>query len=162
MPEAQPSRVDRASRTIVADAAALYRALTDGDALAAWLPPQGMRATLHAFDPRPGGRFSLTLTYQAPTPDTHGKTSADADTVEGRFVELVEDRRIVWDIDFVSEDPDFAGTMRMTWTLEPAGPATTRVAIAAENVPAGIKPEDHAEGLASSLENLAGYVGEAG
>jgi hypothetical protein len=45
----------------------------------------------------------------------------------------------------------------MTW--EVAGvDAGTRVEIRAVDVPAGIRAEDHAAGLASSLANLAAYV----
>ena len=36
--------------------------------------------------------------------------------------------------------------------------AGTRVSIVAEDVPDGISAEDHAEGLASSLLNLAAYL----
>lgn len=35
----------------------------------------------------------------------------------------------------------------------------TQVEIRAENVPPGVSPEDHAVGLASSLNNLAAYLG---
>lgn len=45
----------------------------------------------------------------------------------------------------------------MTWLFEPA-PDGTNVTITAENVPAGISAEDHAAGLASTLENLASFV----
>lgn len=51
----------------------------------------------------------------------------------------------------------FAGTMRMTWSFEPH-PDGTLVAIACENVPSGIRPEDHDVGLRSSLDNLAAYM----
>jgi hypothetical protein len=32
------------------------------------------------------------------------------------------------------------------------------VRVRCENVPAGIRPQDHAAGIASSLENLAAYA----
>jgi hypothetical protein len=60
-------------------------------------------------------------------------------------------------VDFVSDDPAYAGTMTMTWEVTAAG-AGTRVDIVAEDVPDGISAEDHAAGLASSLRNLAAYV----
>ena len=60
-------------------------------------------------------------------------------------------------MDFVSDDPAYAGTMTMTWEVAAAG-AGTRVDIVAEDVPDGISAEDHAAGLASSLTNLAAYV----
>lgn len=60
-------------------------------------------------------------------------------------------------VDFVSNDPAYAGTMTMTWELRPVG-EVTHVEIRAENVPAGVSPHDHVVGMASSLDNLATYV----
>lgn len=65
--------------------------------------------------------------------------------------------RVVQEVIFVSDDPAFAGTMTMTWEAT-AIEGGTRVAITAAGVPQGISAEDHAAGLASSLENLAGYL----
>ena len=66
--------------------------------------------------------------------------------VEGRFVELVPNVRIVQCIEFESNDPAFTGSMIMTWSLAP-GPTGTEVAISCENVPDGISKEDHAMGV---------------
>jgi hypothetical protein len=64
---------------------------------------------------------------------------------------------VVQAVGFVSDDPDFAGTMTMTWEVTPVD-GGSRVDIRAEDVPAGISAEDHAAGLASSLANLAAYL----
>lgn len=45
----------------------------------------------------------------------------------------------------------------MTWSVQ-AIDGGTRVEIVADDVPDGISAEDHAVGLASSLNNLARYV----
>jgi Activator of Hsp90 ATPase homolog 1-like protein len=60
-------------------------------------------------------------------------------------------------VDFVSNDPAYAGTMTMTWEVT-AVDAGARVEIRADDVPDGISAEDHAAGLASSLANLAAYL----
>jgi hypothetical protein len=60
-------------------------------------------------------------------------------------------------VDFVSDDPAYAGSMRMTWEVT-AVDEGTRVDIVADNVPDGIAANDHATGLASSLANLAEYL----
>src|SRR5205807_9579919 len=59
-------------------------------------------------------------------------------------------RAVVQAVDFVSDDPAYAGTMTLTWAVI-AVEAGTRVDIVAEDVPDGISAEDHAAGLASSL-----------
>ncbi|MEO3748721.1 SRPBCC domain-containing protein [Plantactinospora sp. B5E13] len=60
-------------------------------------------------------------------------------------------------VNFVADDPDYAGTMTMTWAVT-ATEDGTRVDFRADDVPVGISAEDHAAGLASSLANLAAYV----
>jgi uncharacterized protein YndB with AHSA1/START domain len=115
-----------------------------------------MTARFERFDPRPGGSYRLTLTYADPS-DAGGKSSADSDIVEARYVDVVPGDRVVQEIDFVSDDPAFAGTMTMTWTVL-AVPGGTRVDITADDVPTGISAEDHAAGMASSLENLARHL----
>jgi hypothetical protein len=60
-------------------------------------------------------------------------------------------------VDFVSDDPDHAGTMTMTWEVDEVHDGT-RVRITADDVPDGISAEDHSEGLSSSLANLATYL----
>lgn len=128
----------------------------DREALEAWLPPSGMCATFERFDAVPGGSYRLVLTYDDATA-APGKTSADADVVEARFLEIVPGERVVQAVDFVADDPAFAGTMTMTWTVQPAEHGT-RVEIVADDVPDGITAEDHAAGMASSLDNLARHV----
>ena len=77
---------------------------------------------------------------------------------KGSFLELVPGRRIVWSVEFESDDPVFAGTMVMTWSLDPRD-GGTEVTITAENVSPRISAQDHAAGLIWSLENLARFVG---
>jgi uncharacterized protein YndB with AHSA1/START domain len=149
-------RTDAASQVIAAPPAQVYAALVDRDALTAWLPPEGMTARFERFDPRPGGSYRLVLTY-ADASRAPGKTTTDSDVVEARYVEVVPDVRVVQAVDFVSDDPAFAGTMTMTWEVA-AVDGGTRVDITAADVPDGISAEDHATGLASSLANLANFV----
>ena len=151
------SRIDRASALVAAGPARVYAALVDADALVEWLPPAGMSARFDHFDPRVGGGYRLVLTYVGDS-GSPGKSTAESDVVEARWTELVPGTRVAQAVRFESEDPAFAGTMTMTWNLEPAGGDTTRVEIRAEDVPPGISAEDHAAGLESSLRNLADYL----
>ena len=134
----------------------VYAALIDPEALSIWLPPGGMTGRFERFDLRPGGSYRLVLNY-ADDSGGPGKASADSDIVDARFVDVVPGVRIVQEVDFVSDDPAFAGTMIMTWEVV-AAEGGTRVDITAADVPDGISADDHAVGLASSLANLATYV----
>ena len=98
----------------------------------------------------------MVLTY-GDAPASGGKTTNDSDIVEARFVDIVPGVRVVQAVDFVSDNPAYAGTMTMTWEVT-AVEGGTRVDITADEVPDAVSPEDHAAGLNSSLANLAGYL----
>lgn len=149
-------RTDRGARVVDAPVERVFAALVDPDELVAWLPPGGMTGRFERFDARPGGSYRMVLTYPDAT-GAPGKSTADADIVEARFVDIVPGVRVVQAVDFASDDPAFAGTMTMTWAVT-AVEGGTRVDIVADDVPDGITAEDHAEGIASSLANLAAHL----
>lgn len=76
------------------------------------------------------------------------------DGMTGQVVELRPLERIVQAVTFDSDDPTFAGEMRMEVTLEEAAGGTA-VTVAFEGIPPGIRPEDNDAGTRSSLEKLA-------
>ena len=145
-------RVDSAEKMISAPAHRIFAALIERSAVAHWLPPAGATAEIEAFDARPGGPFRMTLHFSG---NVTGKSAKSSDVVNGHFVRVEPDRLVDQAIQFESEDPAFSGTMRMLWSLEPAGNTATKVRVEAHNVPRGIDPADHAKGLKSSLDNLA-------
>lgn len=148
-------RIDRASRHVAGGVDAVLAAFTDAERFVVWLPPAGMSGRLERFDPRAGGGFRMVLTYDDP-PAGGGKSGANTDTAEARIAELGP-RRIVWLVDFPSEDPAASGTMTMAWAFSEDDDGTL-VRVEASGVPAAIEPEAHAEGLASSLAQLAAVV----
>lgn len=98
----------------------------------------------------------MVLTYVEPSA-SRGKSTGDSDIAEGRFVEIVPGRRVSYSVDFVSDDPAYAGTMTITWEVIPVH-GGTRVDITANDVPDGISPADHAAGMNSSLTHLIDYL----
>jgi uncharacterized protein YndB with AHSA1/START domain len=155
--QASQPRTDRASRCIQAPREQVFEALIDGEVVAAWLPPTGARAILEAFDPRPGGAFRMTLVFNGEAGVPTGKTSETSDSVDGKFVEIIAPRLVVQQFTFLSDKPEFAGTMKMTWSLAETDGGTL-VTIAAEGVPGGISPDEHQAGMTSSLANLTSYL----
>jgi uncharacterized protein YndB with AHSA1/START domain len=149
-------RTDRASRVIAAPLESVWAAFVDPEALVAWLPPGGMIGRFERFDARPGGSYRMVLTHSDAS-GAPGKATEDSDIVEARFVDIAPGERMVLAVDFVSDDPAYAGTMIMNWELT-AVDVGTRVSVVAEDVPDGISAEDHAAGLASSLAKLAAYL----
>jgi len=72
----QPSgkgRSTRVSHFIKAPREAVYRAFLAPDAVASWLPPDGMRGRIDTYQPRHGGKFRMSLTYLDRPGSQHGK-----------------------------------------------------------------------------------------
>lgn len=154
---ASGKHTDRVERIIQATPEAIYRALTDPSALETWLPPKGMSGRIERFDLREGGDYRMVLTYDGDDPTARGKSSPSDDVVEGRFVALEPGRRVSQNAVFESDNPEFAGTMTVTWNLLARADGTL-VTVTASDVPAGISKADHEAGLASSLDNLSKFL----
>jgi uncharacterized protein YndB with AHSA1/START domain len=142
-------------RLIRASPTAVYRALIDGQVVSLWSAPDGMTCRVHSLDPREGGAFRISLTYDDES--RAGKSAENVDTYQGYFRELVTDRRIVEVIEFDTSDPELKGEMVITTSLEDVGD-TTKVVVAFEGLPEGVSLVDNATGTASSLSKLAKLV----
>ena len=70
----------RMSRFFAAPRSAVYRALTDASAVAAWRVPDGMTGHIHVYEPCVGGAFRISLSYDRPT--GAGKTDLATDTYQ--------------------------------------------------------------------------------
>lgn len=149
-------RTDRASKLVNVPPSEIFAALTDQGAVASWLPPKGTTGEIQEFEARVGGQLRMTLRFSGEAAGK-GKSTRDSDQIDARFTALEPGRLVRWDVEFESDDPRFAGTMTMGWSLSNRNGAT-EVEIVAENVPPGIDPEDHQKGLKSSLEQLAACV----
>jgi uncharacterized protein YndB with AHSA1/START domain len=148
------------SRVINAPRQRIYQSFMSGEAVASWLAPDGMRSTVHQFEPREGGEIRMSLTYLnvEESPDGKGgKSTADTDTFRGTFVELIPDEKVVWRTEFESSDPAFADAMTLIWSFVDAD-GGTEVTVRCENIPRGVRPEDNEEGSRSTLEKLAAFL----
>ena len=117
--------------------------------------PDQMTSRIHSFEPRTGGTFRISLTYDRPT--SSGKTTAQTDTFHGRFVELVPDSKVVQAVEFDSDDPSMAGEMTITYTLIDADDGTDLVGVH-ENLPPGVPTADNELGWRMSIDKLAALV----
>jgi uncharacterized protein YndB with AHSA1/START domain len=117
--------------------------------------PAGMTSQVHAFDPREGGSFRISLTYDSPT--GAGKTTAHTDTYHGRFVRLVPDEQVVEVVEFETADPAMRGEMTITIALADADGRTDVLAVH-DGLPRGLSTADNEAGWRSSLAKLAALV----
>src|SRR5215831_15425987 len=135
-------RTDRASRIINASPENIYKALIDPKAVATWRPPEGMKCTVHSFEPQEGGNFRMAFEYTNTNHKVGGKTSEHADVFHGKFLQLLPDKRVIESVEFESNDPAFTEPMKVITILTPLSEGT-KVTIICEDVPAAINPEDH-------------------
>ena len=145
----------RVSRHVNAPRSAVYRALLDADAITRWRVPAGMTSQVHQFDPREGGAFRVSLTYDAP--GKAGKSQSRTDTYHGHFARLVPDEQVVEVLEFESEDPALRGAMTMTTTVTDADGGTD-VVVAYEGLPRGLSVADNELGTRIALDNLAALL----
>ncbi len=146
----------RVSRSLRAPRAAVYRALLDPAAVAAWKVPEGMTCEVHEFDAREGGTLRVSLTYDEPGPQ--GKTTAHTDSYRGRFVRLVPDELVVEVDVFETADPTLGSEMTSTITLADAADGGTELTAVHEGVPDGVAPADNELGWRMALDRLAALV----
>jgi len=118
--------------------------------------PDGMTSQVHTFEPREGGAFRISLTYDVA--DQAGKTSAHTDTFHGRFAELVPAEKVVQVIEFETTDPSMQGEMTTSYVLADAENGGTDLQASHENVPPGVPPADNELGWQMSLSKLAALV----
>jgi uncharacterized protein YndB with AHSA1/START domain len=148
----------RIHRHVSAPRATVYRALIDADAVATWKVPTGMTSHVHTFEAREGGRFRVSLTYDAPT--AAGKTTAHTDTYHGHFAKLVPNEQVVEVIEFETTNPALQGEMTITITLADAEGGTELLAVH-DGLPPGVPPADNELGWRLSLDKLAALVERA-
>ncbi|MFE2041224.1 SRPBCC family protein [Streptomyces sp. NPDC059477] len=145
----------RVSRHVNAPPSAVYRALTDPEAVVRWRVPEGMSGEVHEFEAREGGHFRVSLTYDAQ--DEAGKSGGHTDTYHGHFARLVPDERVVEVLEFETDDPALRGAMTLTTTLVPAGSGTD-VVIVHEGLPDAVSTADNETGTRMALDQLARLV----
>ena len=145
----------RHTAQIDAPPAHVYRALLDPLLIPQWRVPTDMRCEVHEFEPREGGAFRVSLTYDSPT--SAGKSTAQTDTYSGYFEQLLPNERVVERLAFETTDPQMQGEMRITTDLAAVG-GGTRVTVVHEGLPPGVTPADNETGWHESLTKLAALL----
>jgi uncharacterized protein YndB with AHSA1/START domain len=143
------------SRRIRATPHAVYAALLDGGAVARWKVPDGMSSVVHEWEPRVGGRFRVSLSYDDGA--RTGKSSEHTDTYHGRFLELVPDELVLETVEFETDDDELRGAMTIRTVLEAADGAT-RVLIDHRGIPEGVAEADNRLGTEMALAKLAALL----
>jgi uncharacterized protein YndB with AHSA1/START domain len=121
----------------------VYRAFTDADALAKWLPPYGFTCKVHQFDARVGGTHKMSFT---------NFTTGNSHAFGGRYLEMKPNELIRYTDKF--DDPNLPGEMQVTVTFKKVS-CGTELTVVQEGVPDVIPAEHCYLGWQESLAQLA-------
>ena len=141
-----PSTI-RLHRVLKATPERAYRAFTDADALAKWLPPYGFTCKVHQFDARVGGTHKMSFT---------NFTTGNSHSFGGRYVEMKPNELIRYTDQF--DDANLPGEMQVTVTFRKVS-CGTELTVVQEGVPDVIPAEQCYLGWQESLAQLANPVG---
>jgi len=124
----------------------VYRAFTEADALAKWLPPNGFTCTVHQFEGKVGGTYKMSF---------RNFTTGGSHAFGGEFVELVPGERLRYTDRF--DDPNLPGQIEVTVVLKKVL-VGTEINITQAGIPDAIPAEACYLGWQESLRNLAKLV----
>ena len=139
-------RTVRLHRVLAAKPEKIYRAFTDADAMARWLPPDGFTGKVHHLDAKVGGTFRMSFT---------NFTTGASHAFGGEYLELSTFTRIRYTDRF--DDPNLPGEMRVTVILK-AVSVGTDLSIEQSGIPDVIPVEACYLGWQQSLANLSRLV----
>lgn len=140
-----PSTV-RLHRVLTSSPEKVYRAFTEADALAKWLPPNGFTCTVHSFDAKVGGTFKMSF---------RNFTTGGSHSFGGEYLELVPGERLRYTDRF--DDPNLPGEIEVTVILKKVS-VGTELDITQAGIPDLIPAEACYLGWQESLRNLAKLV----
>jgi uncharacterized protein YndB with AHSA1/START domain len=139
-------RTVRLHRVIRATPDKLYRAFTEAEALAKWLPPYGFTCTVLHFEAKVGGAFRMSF---------HNFSTGHSHAFGGEYLELVPDRLIRYTDRF--DDPSLPGVIEVTVKLETVS-CGTALSIEQTGIPEAIPLEMCYLGWQESLAQFATLV----
>jgi len=142
----ETDRTVRLHRVFAAKPEKVYKAFTDADAMARWLPPNGFTAKVHQLDAKIGGKFKMSFT---------NFTTGEGRSFGGEYLEMVPNERLRYTDKF--DDPNLAGDIVVTVTFKPVS-VGTEVHIEQTNIPSVIPLEACYLGWQQSLNHLATLV----
>jgi len=123
-----------------------YRAFTDAEAYARWLPPNGFTGKVHEMDPKIGGKYRMSFT---------NFSTGNSHSFGGEYTGLQSGKRVQYKSVF--DDPNLPGTMTTTIDIA-AVPVGTEITVVQEGIPDMIPESGCYLGWQESLLNLARLV----
>jgi uncharacterized protein YndB with AHSA1/START domain len=136
----------RIHRVIKASPARVYKAFTDANAMAKWLPPNGFTCTVHSLEPKVGGKFRMTF---------HNLDNGQGHSFGGEYLEMKPNEMLRYTDRF--DDPNLPGEIMVTVALKEVM-CGTEINVTQENIPEVIPLEMCYLGWQDSMNQLMALV----
>lgn len=133
-------------RVLTASPEKVFRAFSDANAMAAWLPPYGFLGVVHELDFKEGGRYKMSFV---------NFSTGNQHSFGGEFVEVRPNEFLQYTDQF--DDPNLPGQMTTSVWLKKVS-CGTELKITQEGIPAAIPAEMCYLGWQESLEKLKKLV----
>ena len=133
-------------RVIKASPEKVYRAFTEPNAIASWLPPNGYVCVVHKMDVRPGGSYKMSFI---------NFSTGKEQPFSGEYLELKQSEFLKYND--MLDDPNLSGTMPTSVWLKKVS-VGTELKIMQEDIPPAIPAEMCYLGWQDSLDKLIKLV----
>jgi uncharacterized protein YndB with AHSA1/START domain len=133
-------------RVLKAPPEKVYRAFTEANAFASWIPPYGFLCTVHEMNVRVDGTYKMLF---------HNFSTGNGHSFGGKYVEIKPNEFLKYTDKF--DDPNLPGEMTTSVWLQKVS-VGTEIKILQENIPSMIPVEMCYLGWQESLEKLAKLV----
>ena len=124
----------------------MYRAFTEANAIAAWLPPYGFLCTVHEMNVQVGGKFKMSF---------HNFSTGNVHSFGGEYVEVKPNEFIKYTDKF--DDPNTPGIITNSIWIKKTS-VGTELKVLQEGIPVVIPAEMCYLGWQESLEKLIKLV----
>lgn len=133
-------------RVFTAPVEKVFKAFTDADAMASWLPPYGFICKVHQMDSQIGGKYKMSFT---------NFSTGSSHSFGGEYLEIIPNEILKYTDEF--DDPNLPGKMITTITFRQVICGTEITAVQ-EGIPDVIPAEMCYLGWQESLEKLKKLV----
>jgi uncharacterized protein YndB with AHSA1/START domain len=133
-------------RVFTAPVERVFKAFTDADAIASWLPPNGFICKVHSMDVHLGGTYKMTFT---------NFTTGNGHTFGGEYLEIIHNEKLKYTDEF--DDPNLPGKMITSIVFKTVS-CGTEIFVTQEGIPDKIPVEMCYLGWQESLDKLKRLV----
>ncbi len=140
------SNIIKLHRIFTAPVEKVFKAFTDADAMASWIPPNGFVCKVHSMDVKIGGNYKMSFT---------NFTTGNGHSFGGEYLEIIPNEKLKYTDQF--DDPNLPGQMITTVEFKKVF-CGTELLVTQEDIPDIIPTEMCYLGWQESMDKLKRLV----